>query len=780
MSLFAGALGASPPVSREELPTIAEAHAPGRVMVKLRAGAESELDALVKVLEGEVSTRFTLVPGLVSLRTGVSAEEALRRARSRPDLIEYAEPDYVWSVARVPNDTQWSQQWGMFNIGQVVNGRIGIPGADIDAPSAWDLRTGDASFRIAVIDSGINADHPDLAGNIFVNPGEIAGNGLDDDGNGLIDDVRGWDFLTNTNNTNADAFHGTHVAGILGAVGNNNRGIAGVMWSCKVLPLRFIGPTDGTTEGAIAALQYAVAMGAKVSNNSWGSPAFSQALRDAIAAAGQAGHLFVAASGNSGASEANYPARYNLDNIISVAATDSNDALATFSQYSPLNVDLAAPGVEVLSLNATTGYSFSSGTSMASPFVAGAAGLVWSYRPAWNYRQVRERILATARPVASLAGKVATGGALDLGRLMNEAYLPPVIAPVGTIPPSAEPGIPVTLTVSVDPREDLVLPGTVVANYRTDDGNWAQVPMNAIGNNQWTAVVRSRRCGDHPQLFVSLQAQRAGTLTYPAGGANAPMTFLAGKVVEVARFRFESPEGWSLADPADTATAGFWSLAKPEPTLAQAGGCPEGQSCASTDPRAGSSIGAFDVDGGRVTLTSPPVSLVARSGVKLSYWRWFSNNQGGAPNTDVFRVQLSPDNGATWTTLETVGPTGVEAGGGWYRVERSLDGVIPFTSNVRVRFVAEDAGEGSVVEAAVDDVTFTALECNEACPADFDGSGFVDSDDFALFVDSFARGCLGVGVPVPQCQASADLDSTGFIDSDDFVLFSEAFANGCP
>jgi hypothetical protein len=417
---------------------------------------------------------------------------------------------------------------------------------------------------------------------------------------------------------------------------------------------------------------------------------------------------------------------------------------------------------------------------MASPFVAGAAGLVWSYRPAWNYRQVRERLLATVRPVASLSGKVVTGGMLDLGRLMAEAYLPPVITPVGTIPPSAEPGVPVTITVSIDPREDVVLPGTVVANYRTDDGNWAQVPMSAIGNNQWTAVVRSRRCGDHPQLFVSLQAQRAGTMTYPTGGVNAPLTFLAGQVVQLARFGFEAPEGWTLADPADTALAGFWSLGKPEPTLAQAGGCPEGLSCVSTDPRAGSSIGAYDIDGGRVTLTSPPVNLTGRSGVNLAYWRWFSNNQGGSPNTDIFRVEVSPNNGATWTTLETVGPTGIEAGGGWYRVEKPLDGLIPFTSTVRVRFTAEDAADGSIVEAAVDDVLFTALECAEACAADFDGSGFVDSDDFTLFVDSFSRGCVGVGVPVHQCQASADLDSTGFVDSDDFVLFALAFANGCP
>jgi subtilisin family serine protease/subtilisin-like proprotein convertase family protein len=353
----------------------------------------------------------------VTLEPGVSVERGLAYFQAQ-SWVRYATPDYIVSLARTPNDTSFTSQWGLNNTGQ--NG--GTIGADIHAPAAWNVTTGTGKTIVAIIDTGVDYTHPDLAANMWHNPGEIAGNGKDDDHDGYVDDVYGWNFLANNNNVMDDNGHGTHVAGIIGAV-NNGSGVVGVDWNVQIMALKFLDSTgSGNLSNAIRALNYAVAHGAKVSNNSYGGGGYYQAFNDAVAAAARAGHIFVAAAGNDGVNTdvyPQYPADYNLDNIISVAATDRNDRLASFSNYGARTVDLAAPGVSIYSTYKGGGYMTMSGTSMATPFVTGAVALLEDLHPTWGYRQIITQILNNTDPLPSLQGKTVSGGRLDLAKAIG-------------------------------------------------------------------------------------------------------------------------------------------------------------------------------------------------------------------------------------------------------------------------------------------------------------------------------------------------------------------------
>jgi subtilisin family serine protease len=413
-------------------------HAPGTLLVRFQSTLpESSRASIRSLVAGQLIDRLPIVDGLEHLEVAIPVDQAIKALQALPFVV-YAEPDFVVHTSTTPNDQYFNLLWGMRNTGQTVNSDPGTAGADINAPGAWSgnysFPTGDSNFVIAVIDTGIQRTHPDLAANMWINAGEIPGNGIDDDGNGYIDDVYGWNFYDNNNNPDDSGGHGTHVAGTIGAVGNNSIGVVGVNWQCQLMALKFIGRRGGYTSDAIRALNYAVANGAKVSNNSWGGGAYSQALDDSINSAGIAGHLFVAAAGNdSRNSDAtpSYPGSYTLDNIISVAATNNDDGLASFSNYGATSVDIGAPGVMIASTYKGSGYVYMDGTSMASPHVAGVAALVWSYQPALTLSEVRTRILSTARPVPSLAGKAVTGGVVNAHAAMTNTPFPqppPVLA----------------------------------------------------------------------------------------------------------------------------------------------------------------------------------------------------------------------------------------------------------------------------------------------------------------------------------------------------------------
>ena len=387
-----------------------------RILVRYRPDLDA--NAVTPALAGTSNgPAIGLVPGLrvVSLAPGIAVADALASYRADARVL-YAEPDAVVRIDTTPNDPKYTDGtlWGLNNTGQ-SNGKAD---ADIDAPEAWGVTTGSASTIVAVIDTGVDYNHPDLAANIWTNTAEATGRpGVDDDGDGYIDDVHGYDFINNDPDPLDDNSHGTHVSGTIGAIGNNGTGVVGVNWNVKIMALKFLGSNgSGYLSDGIRALDYAVAKGASISNNSYGGGGYDQAFADAIENARLSGHIFVAAAGNdSNNSESNpaYPASYPSANVISVAATDRNDNLASFSNYGATTVDLAAPGVSIYSTVPNGGYGTKSGTSMATPHVVGVAALVRGLHPNWTSTQVIDAILGGVDPIASVAGKVATGGRLN-------------------------------------------------------------------------------------------------------------------------------------------------------------------------------------------------------------------------------------------------------------------------------------------------------------------------------------------------------------------------------
>jgi subtilisin family serine protease/subtilisin-like proprotein convertase family protein len=444
----------------------------------------------------------------VNLSKGMTVAQALAAYKAEKGVLD-AEPDYNLTVSVVPNDPLLSQQWSLRNAGQSG----GTPGADIHAEQAWNVTTGSPKVVVAVMDTGIDYNSPDLYQNIWINQAEIPNawytktsatsgynklvsksqiktatpgvitfrdlnnplnRGLVWDNNGdhridagdLLrsisqggwmsgstkdgdtahrDDLFGWNFVSNTNNPLDDNGHGTHVSGILGATGNNATGVSGVDWNVQIMPVKFIGANgDGSVSNFINGLSYAVRHGAKISNNSWEGAPYSAALYDAVSSARLHGQIFVAAAGNEGSNDdlrPDYPSGLgrSLNNVVAVAASDTHDHLASFSNYGVNSVDLAAPGVNILSTLPGGRYGYLSGTSMATPEVTGAMALVWGLHPSWSYLQVIDQVLNTTDKLPSLQGKVTTGGRLDVAAAVGwnlSTRVTPIITSVAASGPT--------------------------------------------------------------------------------------------------------------------------------------------------------------------------------------------------------------------------------------------------------------------------------------------------------------------------------------------------------
>jgi subtilisin family serine protease len=369
--------------------------------------------------------------------------DALPQARAKiakSPSVATAEPDFIVHALINPNDALLVAQYSLNNTGQTG----GTNDADIDAPEAWNYGTGNRAVKVGVIDTGIDYTHPELAANIWTNPKEIPNNKIDDDANGYVDDVHGWNFYGDNNDPRDDHYHGTHCAGTIGALGNNGVGVSGVCWQVTLVPLKFLSSGgSGSLSDAVEAIRYATSIGVRLTSNSWGGGGYSQAMKDAIDAANAANILFVAAAGNSASNNDKtpmYPASYASQNIISVAATDHQDNMAKFSSYGLTTVDVGAPGVSILSTFPATmttsmyGYQTSygtiSGTSMATPHVAGACALLWSQAPTLTAVQVKARIMKRSDPKSSLTGKIAGRGRLNVNNLVNPNW---VLLPPGVV-----------------------------------------------------------------------------------------------------------------------------------------------------------------------------------------------------------------------------------------------------------------------------------------------------------------------------------------------------------
>lgn len=432
---------------------LAYPHRSDRILVKHTPGMKTR--ALGKIAESgaRVLTSYRTIPWhVVEVPSGASVSSMIS-ALARNPSIERAHPDYEVKAIQstldladpavqkqialqsqpkaqiLPNDPRFGDLWGMHNTGQLG----GVVDADIDAPEAWDLTTGSPSVIVADIDSGVDYTHPDLAANIWVNAGEIPGNGIDDDGNGYIDDIHGYDWVNLDGDPMDDNNHGTHTTGTIAAVGNNGVGVAGVAWQTQIMALKFLNAQgSGPISDAILAIEYSIMMGATISNNSWGCTncGFNgDALWTAIQAFGLSGGLFIAAAGNGFNDNdgviKHYPSSYDLDNIIAVAASDRFDQKASFSNWGLTTVDLAAPGVAIWSTTRGNTYSSFNGTSMSTPHVVGVAVLVKAQNPSLTELEIKAAIMNGVRPVAAFSGITVTGGVLNAFNALGEASPPP-------------------------------------------------------------------------------------------------------------------------------------------------------------------------------------------------------------------------------------------------------------------------------------------------------------------------------------------------------------------
>ena len=411
---------------------------PGELIVRFRSGtAANARSAALRVANATAEEHILTAAmrragdseGVTLVRFPGAVPAALAALRGSAE-IEYAEPNYIYQHNATSNDTYYtnSAMWGMWGDASTPSNQFGSQAAE-----AWSAdRTDCSGIYVGIIDEGYMYDHEDLAGNAATVPGEIAGNGADDDGNGYVDDVRGWDFDGGNNSVfdGSTDDHGTHVAGTIGAVGGNGKGVAGVCWSVKLLNAKFLGRRGGTTANAVKAVDYFTDLKTRhginlvATSNSWGGGGYSKALEDAIGRANAAGILFIAAAGNDtyNCNSSNcYPAEYDKDNVISVASITSTGTLSSFSNYGSTSIDIGAPGSGIASTvpksskgSVISGYASYSGTSMATPHVSGAAALYAAYHPGSSASAIKAAILGSAIPTSSLNGKTVTGARLNV------------------------------------------------------------------------------------------------------------------------------------------------------------------------------------------------------------------------------------------------------------------------------------------------------------------------------------------------------------------------------
>ena len=421
-----------------------------------------------------------------------------------------------------PDDPFFSQLWGLNNEEQTG----GTEGADINALEAWAATTGSSDVIVAILDTGVDYTHEDLAANIWTNVNEIPDNGIDDDGNGYIDDTIGWDFYNNDNDPFDDGGHGTHLAGIIGAVGNNGIGVTGVNHTVRIMPLKITSAgQSGTIAAAIAAIEYAIAMGADVMSNSWAAsaawgepgwdqPGFAPALQAAIENANAAGILFVTTAGNSAEDKDQlplFPGSYDNDNIVNVAASDDTDSMAAWSSFGATSVDLAAPGVGIVSTVPATcnllgpppgggscdgsGYLLASGTSMSTPYVAGVAALIHARFPGISLPALKDRLLYSVDVLPDFAGITVSEGRLNAASALENDTLAP-----GTIADLAVVG-----STSTTATLGFTAPGDdgVAGRARAYDMRYATLPIDAGNFSSATPVANPPRplAAGAPELF---------------------------------------------------------------------------------------------------------------------------------------------------------------------------------------------------------------------------------------------------------------------------------------
>lgn len=614
-------------------------------------------------------------------------------------LVHQAEPDYIVhsTSTNLPNDPSFNELWGMDNTSQSG----GTPDADIDAPEAWTLETGSRSVVAAVIDSGMDMNHPDLFANLWTNPGEIPDNGIDDDENGYVDDVHGWNFVSETNTPQDDNGHGTHCAGTIGAVGDNGIGVAGVCWQVSLMPLKFLNTAgNGALSDAIEAVAYATQKNVTLTSNSWGGGGYSQTLLDTIVAADQAGILFIAAAGNDTLNmdvTPDYPGAYSVPNLITVASTTHTDQLSWFSNYGLTTTHLAAPGSEIYS-TVPGGYGLNSGTSMAAPHVSGVCALLKSHKPGLSHHQIRTLVLNTVDVIPALQGRTITGGRLNahsallasMDVLLTPSQEVTLSGPIGgPFTPDAQ-----TFTISNQSPDTVEWSASVNRSWLTL--STLEGTLSPGETVSFTATLNAASLA----LLAGLQTATVSLLNETTGRVQTRLIHLRVTPPPLYTFDLETDPGW--------AREGQWMH-----------GTPQGQGgldFGSPDP-AGSSSGqsAFGINlagdyslamSGPEYLTAGPFDLTGMKNASLRFQRWL--------NTDhlpwvTATIDVSPD-GISWYSIWDNGTTAI-TDNQWASFEYDLPSLADGQPSVYVRWKHEVNASGAYPYSGwnLDDIEILAL-----------------------------------------------------------------------
>ena len=765
LSLMAGAAWGDEVVAP---PRVFQAeHVPGEVIVRFEQVPDAGLLAQTAAASGVAAWKEIPhaphpkdnpdgIHPLAYVRVGTLAPNADAMAASELLLdapgVAYAHPNYLTEIAFEPNDPFYdTDQYGP----QII-----------DAPGAWDITQGDASIVVAMADTGINFSHEDFQeGAIYTNPGEIPGNGIDDDGNGYIDDVHGWDAINDNNDATDTGGHGSHTSGTVGARLNNGVGMAG-MANVSLMPIQvFQGGGGGTWEAIAEAVFYATDNGAQLVSYSGGGGGGDGLLADAVQYAWDNNVSVIAAAGNNNSSTPFYPAYYPT--VIAVSGTDSNDNRYTSSNYGDW-IDVAAPGVNVFSCwwNGTGAYNTITGTSMSTPHVSGTVALCMTLNPFLTPQEVRDLLRENAVDLGDPGFDIFFGyGRIDAaatvaatpGASLTISFpegLPDIVAPEEETP----------FAVEITELQETIEPGTEILWERSaGDEEFTAYPLTDMGGGMYEAVLPAKACGPGSEYYVSSQTVEGSLVTNPMTAPDALYTTSVGTVTQDVLVDFEEDLGWETE--VLGATAGQWQRGVPvndpgwdyDPVADSDG---SGQAFLTQNE-----IGNTDVDNGAVRLTSPVFDLSGGDvTITYDYYLFLTSNGDGAD-----RLLVEVEDAAGWHEVVSH-TTNNQLNWKTHSIEQTdlNDAGISLDGQLRLRFTANDDGTQNVFEAGIDHLVVISVGCGNGCAADFNGDGELSILDFVAFQQAFVAG-----------GDDADFNGDGELSILDFVAFQQAFVAGC-